>query len=331
MENISLIVMKLITFLSLFYFSLNNCNNRALPIFLPLDNQCVMKYCQKEEFINNTCVKDNNIIKTQWLNNIIKFGVENCRYSKIAKFSTGEMIVISNNKSPYFYGLNKDGRFFFTKDGKESPYNSLNYVQINNNFCSQKQNYQNYNHDYDNGEIVVVKMEDNGKEYILNIGICIDLYDFESNYIFNWQTNNIINSKMIISVRYSIFNLKDSSNFMFSGIFSENYYQNININLYLNKIKLEKKDGTFSIIKSEKFGAIGYMVSCFQVGKKYIICFYILQSKDLKISVFDEELNSVGDGFTIQTNTINNVNTRNIFFKAIHFGGEDGFFFILII
>ena len=115
MENISLIVIKLIILLSSFNLSLNNSNNRSLPIFLLLDNQCVMKYCQKEEFINNTCVKDNNIIKNQWLNNIIKFGVENCRYSKIAKFSTGEMIVISNYKSPYFYGLNKDGRFFLQK------------------------------------------------------------------------------------------------------------------------------------------------------------------------------------------------------------------------
>ena len=107
------LILIFIIFLVSFYSSLNDCNNRTLPIFLPLENKCIMKYCKDEDFIINICVKGNNIIKTEWLNNIIKFGVENCRFSKIEKFSTGDMILFSSASSNrYFYGLKKRRKIF---------------------------------------------------------------------------------------------------------------------------------------------------------------------------------------------------------------------------
>ena len=152
----SLLIIKIINFLSLFNSCLNYCDNRSLPIFLPLTNKCVMQYCEEEDFINNICVKDNNITKIQWINNIIEFGDENCRFTKIATFSTGEMVVFSGSSNPYFYGLNEDGRFLFNEGGKETPYNQLS-IGINiPNIGSLIQ--------YDNGEIFVAKLGENEQE-----------------------------------------------------------------------------------------------------------------------------------------------------------------------
>ena len=57
--------------------SLNYCNDVKKPILLSSTNTCVLQYCTLQEYDNNICIKDNKIIKTQWLNNIIRFGVEN--------------------------------------------------------------------------------------------------------------------------------------------------------------------------------------------------------------------------------------------------------------
>ena len=44
---------------------------RENPIFK--DGQCQLIYCTETEFKNNICSIDNEIIKSQWLNNFISF------------------------------------------------------------------------------------------------------------------------------------------------------------------------------------------------------------------------------------------------------------------
>ena len=79
---------------------------------------------------------------------------------------------------------------------------------------------------------------------------------------------------------------------------------------------------------SDTINVSGNMVSCFQVGSKNIICFYIhsLNPKQYKIIIYNEYLVKSGDGTDIYPNLMD----ENIFFKGIHYEAETGFFFILM-
>ena len=92
--------------------SSNECYNRENPILLQSNGSCSLLYCTKEQYDDNTCIIDNKIIKTQWLNNIIVFGEQNCRFTKIAKYINTSMIAFStinpgNSLSPFFFWLKK--------------------------------------------------------------------------------------------------------------------------------------------------------------------------------------------------------------------------------
>ena len=326
MGILSLFILKIIIVLSIINSYLNYCNNKSLPIFLPLNNTCVIQYCKEEDFINEICIKDNDIIKTQWLNNIIDFGVEKCRYIKIGTFSTGEMIVFSGYKSPYFYGLNKDGRFLFNEDGKETPYNN----KLSLDLPSQMASLISYKY----GELFIVKIGQDEKEYLLNFGykdLFTELYDFDNKNIIYKQTKNVFNSKILYSIRSSIYNLKESDNFLFAGIFNlkdeSNTYKNYLILFTLNLPQKESLSRDTQLVKgnSENIEAFGNMVSCFQGGSKHIMCFFIysLDDKQYKIIIYDENLGKVGEDFIIPTNLME----ENIFFKVVHFEGETGFYF----
>ena len=248
--KLSNLFMKIILLVVYINSTLNYCSDRTKPILLE-DNTCVMKYCTEEEFSTEKCIKDNNIIKTQWLNNIIKFGDKKTRFSKIAKYSNGDTVAIAKNEdypNSYFYGLKENGRPLFFRDGKESPYNKLNNTSSNNNPYNNNMNMwnmYNYYKQSEEGEILVVKIGNDDEEFIINfqrLDCNYELYDFDNNYIYNAQSSlifgiydppqslNYINYK-IGSIHGSLFNLKDSQNFIYAGIFRKyNYNYNYNTN-----------------------------------------------------------------------------------------------------
>ena len=69
------------------------------------------------DFDEKKCEIDNEIVKTQWLNNIIWIGDKDFRYVNFATYSNGDMIVetTSNpgNSKRMFYAIKKNGRSFF--------------------------------------------------------------------------------------------------------------------------------------------------------------------------------------------------------------------------
>ena len=168
----------------LIFISINsifNYCNISEPILLPDRNLCVMQYCPKEDFESNKCKVDNDIIRTQWLNNIIEFGGENCRFSKVAKYSNGDIVSIANNDKEgplksYFFGLKENGRPLFIKDDKEQSYKVLSNNETNL--------YKNY----EEGEILTTKIGTLDEEYLLNIqrlDYTADLYDLKKDKIYS--------------------------------------------------------------------------------------------------------------------------------------------------
>ena len=166
----SLFFINILIFFRLINSSSDYCNNTSFPILLSSNNSCLMKYCTEEEFSQNICIKDNHIIKTQWLNNIREFGEENCRITKIFKYSNEDMVAFcvidpGISKVPSFYGIKNNGRPLFIQDEKETPY--INF--------EDNDDISYYDIQYQEGEVFMAKMSDNGEEY--------PIFFFEGNWI----------------------------------------------------------------------------------------------------------------------------------------------------
>jgi hypothetical protein len=331
---------QLILILIFIKSSLNYCNERDKAIYVSSSNTCELKYCTPQEFENKTCIKDNEIIRNQWLNNIRKFGVENCKLTKIGKYSNGDILAYSSLNSgssfiSYFYGLNKDGRPLFSKDGQETPFNSMKPNSANDYYQGFYSNRQ-----YGEGEIFIAKMSGNDDEYLLNFGRQYQytwLYDFTGPNIYKRRTINVFQSSVLYSIRSSIFNLEESNNFLFAGIFV-NYNtawgytmpSTFNKDLVLYSLSIYQKESLSnsmsSFIQSSSSGidAYGNMVSCYETKSKHIACIYICSYSERKYKIIDFDKNlvkKVDEGYIIS-----NYIEENIFFKGLHYEAECGIF-----
>ena len=279
--------------------SLNYCYNRSEPLLLKESNECVMKFCKEEDFKNSICIKDNDIIRTQWLNNIISFGDKNCGLTKIAQYSNGDMIAISqinlgNSSAPYFYGLKQNGRPFFIKNGKETPYNPLNDYIIP----------QDNDNQYNQSEVIITKSESNEEENIFIFGRpsnFIELFNFDNNDIDSQQFvyNKLpffSDSHIINNIRSSLFNLKDSKYFLLSGIFTS--LNNGNNFFYLFKFYYEDNRILIEKNSTERIHSRGNMATCYETEDcAHIFCFYLdsLSGKSYKIAIFNMNLIKISD------------------------------------
>ena len=304
--------------------TLNGCN-RSKPILLKESNECTLKYCSEEDFKNENCIIDNDIIRTQWLNNIINFGDKNCGFTKIEQYSNGDMIAISqinqgNSSAPYFYGLKQNGRPFFIKNGKETPYNPLN------NYIIPQDNHNQYNE----SEVLIVKSESNEKENILILERqtnFIELFNFDNNDIDSQQLvykkiPYFSGSLFINSTRSCLFNLKDSKYFLFSGIFTlVNYGGNF---FYIFKLYYEDNKIIMENNSTDRIHSRGNMVSCYETEDcAHIFCFYLdsLSGKSFKIAIYNNILNKISDH-----SIVSQFIEATIFFKCIHYEGDKGIF-----
>ena len=82
------------------------------------NNSCTLKYCTEEEFANRSCFVDNEIVKTQYLNNKIILEESNkVILFDIVKYSNGDIVIglindtIDENRK--FFGLTKNGTYLY--------------------------------------------------------------------------------------------------------------------------------------------------------------------------------------------------------------------------
>ena len=281
--------------------------------------------------------------KRNTFNNIIKFGDEKSRFTRITKYSNDDIVAIAKTEEnypiTYFYGLKENGRPLFFKDNKENPYKQLNSTSYSYNSLEYDNN-NNYNQQSEEGEILAAKIGTDEEEYILNVqrlDCNYELYDFNNDFIYNTQSSQIFRiydnqivdyiNYRIESIRGTVFNLKNSQNFIYAGIFRKHndYNSNDNSNNYLilYKMLLTSKDQindynfnsistSTSIVKkySTEIEAYGKMASCFQTeGGAHIACFYInsINEKKYKIIIFDKELIKLDPELIITSNMKINV------------------------
>ena len=106
-RNIFLIIINLSQFLIYIQYE---CNT-SYPILK--EDQCVLIYCTEEEYNKRICIKNNSIIKTQWLNNIILVGEKNYRYLNFITTSKNETFFETTahpeTNERIFFGIKQDG------------------------------------------------------------------------------------------------------------------------------------------------------------------------------------------------------------------------------
>ena len=181
LEKLFFIKMQII-----FYFFLlliTNSFQRECEKSTPIkkqDNECYLVYCTNEEFEQEQCIISNPIIKTQWLTNIIRTGIYNYRFVNFAITSKNELILQTtpypSTSDNYFFGLNSNGRPYFTISGEEVLVISLSYES-----SSHKTRYH--------GEFINIIVEDNNnnREYLMSVGKDknnVEIFNFENDEIF---------------------------------------------------------------------------------------------------------------------------------------------------
>ena len=300
--------------------------NRDLPI-LKNNNKCELEYCSKENFNKVKCEVNNEIIKTQWLTQIINIGGLKYRYINIVSYPSGDMVLLTTSNpaenTRIFYGINKDGRPFFTNQiTKQNEY--LHKMEVNQN--------NSYFHKYE-GESSVIKLSGNnanqGKEYFISASkkeSFIEIYDFENDITYQKQLINFTDDCYVQSVRYFFISLISNNKTDIDYLLG---YTCRNIYIRLQKHKFEdiKNFENETTLKYTKLtGYKAHMstagVSCFQTNRQIIICMFLNETWNYIISAYNidlEEKYNISFHFDIYK-------SQNYFYKCIHLKEEIGVF-----
>ena len=304
-----------------------NCN-KSYPILK--ENKCVLTYCSEEQFDTSTCIINNQIIKTQWLTNIMRISDKNFRYVSPFLTENKDLIIlttsVSGTSERKYFGIANDGRYYFkNSEGEESPYFSINANKENDNDIIYK--YE--------GSATAIRLANDEKDYFLNIGnqnTFTELIDYQNNIISRILTN-IFYYVIIVSEKNSIFLMstqdgeQDKKYYIISIITSHKtgYYYMCKI-YYFNSTIIE--NGYERVVNNNNQSANRRMSSCFQSSASYsIFCFYQNNVFEFTIIIYEPKLKLNHKlNKTIDTGESNDENNIYIFFKGIHLVDDVGFY-----
>ena len=156
-------------------------------------------------------ILENSTIKTQLLNNIIKFNISGLQYVNFASFSNGDLIFEATyypyNATRIFFGIKNNGRGFFKNSttNKEEYYYSMKSQYADNKL----EKYESTN--------LVIKESNNGtkgKEYLMSLSkenSYVEIYDFNNNTIYQKHLKNFIDVN-VYSFRHAAIALNSNNN-----------------------------------------------------------------------------------------------------------------------
>ncbi len=325
---VSNFVIKFIYFIILINIIKSQCTFDT-PIFK--DGQCKLDYCSKLQYKNKECQIANEIVKTQWLSNIIRIGDLDFRYINFATFSNGDMIVETSacpsNETRMFYGLDTDGRGLFNSNSgtRKTPY----YIIEAND---QPGNTPRSRYEAENVIVTINEGTDKGKEYLVTFPKTtqyIELYLFDENVINQKQFKTLFGNEMenfrgsaftyiLNNVNYVIIAYKTSRT-------STNYFKVKRLNF-----KSKEFSGTNPVVEEFTTEANPKVsISCFPTVSNYIICSYIepitkdfITTNSFTIIALNTELKK--QGILTFSNEVNS--DASVFVKCVHLKEEAGAF-----
>ena len=266
------------------------------------NENCELTYCSKEEFSSGACTISNDIIKTQWINNIREFkDYDRLRYNNLAVNSKGDLVLeISTQESNYkgiryFYGLKKDGSYLFKDENNESVPTKIIIVKDGDSQILRHESVTIF---------ISLKNDDNDdKQYLLSIGsnkdAVVELYDLENGSVSYVNTFDFTGHK-IFSTSSTIMELKDGDTnlkeylYIFSGQDAGDIASGSNFRYLLQKYSFNKNvisfnDG-YEVSQAKKNGYCSRPLSCFQTDSNIIGSYYMTGPKEYVIRLYDMNL-----------------------------------------
>ena len=305
----------IIFFFNLFFAFLKDCD-KAEPILK--ENSCRLTYCEQSEFNTNICSINNTIIKTQWLNNIIRISEDYFRYINVVSNKNGDFFIetspITESSKRIFYGLKTNGRLYFQNG--ETPFFILNEMSID-----LKRHYS---------ELYNIVLSNN-KEYLMSISTdgYVEIYDFDNIQRKYTSYSSFADQGTIYpSICNYGFSYEYDSNYYIVFPFYTNTYNYMfyeqNDFLYFQRYHFNSIDVSVSnsYEKSESsyylHSVQGKIVSCFK-SNLYIYCFYLHGDKYYIINLYrPDNLDYLGYFDSI----CDNIEDLYSFFKGVHLKNE---------
>ena len=316
------IFFKIILFINIANFVITSrCPQKEKPL---LKNEQCVSSCEFDEINTGTCIIENDIIKTQILNNIFKIGLADCAYVNLATSEKNDLYFLtasySQNNIRKFYLLNNEGYSLINED----PYLSF---EVSNNAGKFE------------SEIFTMKLYESNddKEYLVSLSKAaqnIEIYDFNQNEyqyymdtivnVFNIPYNNYQNIGVHLKLKVPAKEKKNEYLISFIACKGETCDEESS-HIYLMKTKFTSLNiisikPEFTYTKFENY--FSKVVSCYETEKNYLICFYINSILEYTMIVFNYQL---GKQTEIKIDDAAS-GTTDWFFKCVHFFNEIGVF-----
>ena len=321
MNGIKIKLRIIIFFKIIYYTNMLECNDTKIPLE---KNGICADNCTTNEITAGTCKIKNEVIKVQWLNNIIYFAPAGYRYINIAVTESNNLYAITSDISPnnkrYLYILNREGNGFF---GKEitTPFKIISDVgdlEIKGRYESTSFIFKFYNPQKSYHEFLMsISKEDQNVE------------------IFDFYNSKILAKKLIsyfgpldnifsyVTAHVKLSNSEKLNVYLIGLLATENQYLYNNIDyFYLKKVKFNESYDA-EIIKETKVESYSgsNIVSCYETNLSFIVCFYRNQEKKYTMIVYTQDLEQKAN-LSFDDGNYNN----KTFLKCIHFSNETGAF-----
>ena len=308
-------LLKTIIFINLFFHTFSTECPKESPILK--NGICTSIYCNESQFNSGECKINNKIVKTKWLNNIIKFentngdinlinsSDEEGLFFSITLSNKAERIIFALNYNEFYLFRNASNHLvsYISKNIGSSPIN-----EIANGQCIINDNY------YENLFLFLINKE-NSDIQILNL----NEYNSDFDYI---SKSELLTENKIIKGEYSYckFFLFYGYSFYFAAITSEEDKPNDNnISLYSMGVSLDNNRLIFNYKYKIEIDDIKGEYASFFVdgGNNYFSCFYLNKLNNYNITIYgmDDGEFKIKDTLIIPSSS--GINDESYFFKGI--------------
>ena len=307
-------VLKIIIFLKIFY-----CSNM---IECPFEkNEICVDSCTNNEITAGTCTIKNEIIKNQWLNNIIYFAPAGYRFINIAVTETNNLYSITSgnfaSNERYLYILNREGNGFYDMgNGNKNPFTKSTIVdsEIKGRYESTSFTIKFYSNPAKNYQDFLMSISKGDQN--------VEIFDYY---------NGGINVKKVASAFGPLNNV-------FSYVAAHvKLSNNENVNVYLLGLLATDNNIDYFYLKKAKFDESynaeilgetkvesysgSNIVSCYETTSSFIVCFYRNKENKHMMIVHNQDLEQKAyscfdDG----------ISKNQTFLKCVHFSNDAGAF-----
>ena len=322
-KNTSLFLFNMIIFLKIINYCLLSKCDREKPF---LKSEACEPTCTTDEINKGKCIIENDIIKTQWLNNIINIGGTGFMYANIFTTERNNLYYLvssfPSSNLRIFYILNSEGYGFLNKN---NPHYSILIDDPD-----KKGRYES--------EIFTIKLHSvyDYKEYLISIplgSLNVELYDFYEGKIYYNLLENVfgpllnVHNDIGAHLKLNLYSNENINTYLI-GLIAYNYFNGVEEpNFYLKKINFKSLD-IKNIIPNYETKNIkcsrSKIVSCYETLKNFIVCFFLNENYEYIMIVYSYELEEKTKIIIDIANS--NEGYEEKFFKCIHFFGETGVF-----